>query len=194
MELLESARRLGDFPTRFVLWRALQARDRTVLDLYVDALEDYIAALNDICDVLSGMVRTLRRASRLLERQRHLLEGNVAQFLREGKTDLAHMAQHRLLTLDYLAATYERLLHAQEREYEAYRDVRLLLEATLSEARQRREEVEEWLDKGAAETIPEFARPLPDWDEEALTRRLEMVLNISEVEKRLASQAVPADE
>ena len=179
MELLSSARRLGEFPTRFVLWHACQHRDLRLLRLYVDALEDYVAVLQDVCETIHTMIHTLHRAQRHLERQRAVWEANAQRFLEEGKEDLAHMARHRVRAMDDQAVTYERLLEHQKRELAAYQDVRLWLEATVAEVRQRREEIEAWLDaKGPDAPLPDFARPLPEWDEERLLGELEEILGV----------------
>ena len=177
MELLESARRLGAFPTRFVLWRAIHTGDEAILNLYIDALEDYVAVLGDVCETINALARTLHRAQRALEHQRKTWQSIAQRFREEGKADLAHMAEHRVRAMNHQAATYRRLLTAQERELAAYQDVRLVLEATLAEARQRREEIEDWLEnrKGAT-SLPDFARPLPEWDEEQMARELEEIL------------------
>lgn len=180
MELLESARRLGEFPTRFVLWRALHTRDEGVLNLYIDALEDYVAVLGEVCETINALVRALHRAQRSLEQQRETWQSIARRFHEEGKADLARMAEHRVRAMRHQAATYERLLAAQERELTAYQEVRLWLEATLAEARQRREEIEAWLEKHHDATfVPDFARPLPEWDEERLARELAHILGIA---------------
>ncbi len=180
MELLESARRLGDFPTRFVLWRAVRDRDKRILDLYIDALEDYVAVLAEVCDTINALIRTLHRAQHSLERQQRIWQSNVQRFREEGKDDLSHMAQHRVLTMNYLAATYERLLSIQKKELAAYQEVRLLLEATLAESRQRREEIEAWLEgRDVNKPVPEFARPIPQWDEERLSQELAEILGLT---------------
>lgn len=180
MELLESARRLGEFPTRFVLWRAVRDRDRRILDLYIDALEDYVAVLAEVCDTISALIRTLHRAQHSLARQQRIWQSNVQRFREEGKDDLSHMARHRVLTMNYLAATYERLLNAKKEELAAYREVRLLLEATLAESRQRREEIEAWLEGRSTDmSLPEFARPIPHWDEARLSQELTEILGLT---------------
>ena len=177
MELLDSARRLGNFPTRFVLWRAVHTGDETVLNLYIDALEDYVAVLGEVCETISALVRTLHRAQRSLAQQRETWQAIAQRFREEGQTYLAEMAEHRVRTVDHLANTYERLLAGHEQELSAYQDVRLWLQATLAEARQRREEIETWLETGRTPTpLPDFARPLPEWDEERMARELEEIL------------------
>jgi len=141
LELLDAARRVGDVPIRFVLWRALQARDLSILDDYIHALEDYVEALSQVCENLGFATRALHRQRKALGRHRQVLDQDVDQFLLEGKHDLAAMAQHRLLTLGRLDATYARLAVEQEKEQKACLDIRLQLEARLSEARRRRDEL-----------------------------------------------------
>ena len=191
MELLDTARRLGDVPTRFVLWQTIRSRNRDLLDTYIDALEDYVDALAQVCESLGHTVRALHRERKNLTRHRQVLDRNVDQFLAEGKALLAAMAQHRLLIFERLDATYARLLTQQERELEAYTEIRLRLEAKLSEARQRREEILDVLEGRAnpavlGNTVPQ--EPAPDWDITALEAQLETALDRETVHRFLAQR------
>ncbi len=179
MELLTSARRLGEFPTRYVFWRTWQTRDLRLLNLYLDALEDYVAVLQEVCETLHTLIHTLQRAHHRLKQQQEVWQANVQRFLEEGKEDLAHMARHRAHTMDHQAATYQRLLETQKRELAAYQDVRLWLEATAAEVRERRDEIEAWLEKGVTpDPLPDFLRPLSHWHTAKLQQELEDILGL----------------
>lgn len=190
VELLDTAKRIGNIPIRFVLWRAVDTQDWRLLDDYIHALEDYVEALSNVCDSLGHTVRALHRQRKALERHRTVLDRDIDQFLGEEKENLAIMAQHRLMTLARLDATYDRLIRQQEREQARYTDIRLLLEAKLSEARRRREELLDALrgGDGSQSALPADLTPDPAWDVRRLWDELQEALELDTLRQLLAER------
>ncbi len=183
MSLLDASRELAEFPTQYVFWRAVHEQDWRILDHYIHALEDLVDALKEIDALLGSMVRTLQREQGELHQLCRVFHRDISLFEEEGKDDLAEMARHRLASYRRLQVTYEHMEKARQDERDAYRDVRLILEATLSEARQRRDDFHDYLasskGRGRGGSPPSPLAFDPNWDRSSLDARLEDLLHAS---------------
>ncbi len=125
---------------------ALKANSLAVFDQYVREVEDNLENLEDAVATVGGEVKTLRRKKTVLDQKASDLDRNIDIFLREGKDDLALAAQSRLNSTNRLIQNYEQVLERQEAEFQSLQEVRLKLEAKLTEVKQEREELQALLD------------------------------------------------
>ena len=125
---------------------ALKANSLAVFDQYIREVEDNLENLEDAVATVGGEVKTLRRKKADLEEKANALDRNIDVFLQEGKEDLALAAQSRLNSTNRLIQNYEQVLERQEAEFASLQEVRLKLEAKLTEVKQEREELQALLD------------------------------------------------
>ena len=180
MELLDAAKALAAFPTRFVLRQTVIQRDPTLLERYIRALEDYIDALHRLDDILGATLHTVAREKQQLSRHCDILRQNIRTFEAEGNTDLAMMARHRLTAFQQLKASYDRLSRQQEQERDTYRTIRLQLEATLSETRRYQDDIQDGFEEGrTSEALLQTLglKGNEAWDEEHLSKMLRQLLS-----------------
>jgi phage shock protein A len=125
---------------------ALKANSLAVFDQYIREVEDNLENLEDAVATVGGEVKTLRRKKSDLDQRAADLDRNIDIFLREGKEDLALAAQSRLNSTNRLIEDYDQALTRQEVEFQNLQQVRLKLEAKLTEVKQEREELQALMD------------------------------------------------
>ncbi len=144
--LLEKIQTLISANLHAMVDAALKANSLAVFDQYVREVEDNLENLEDAVATVGGEVKTLRRKKADLDQKASDLDRNIDIFLQEGKEDLALAAQSRLNSTNRLLQNYEQVLERQEAEFQSLQEVRLKLEAKLTEVKQEREELQALLD------------------------------------------------
>jgi phage shock protein A len=125
---------------------ALRANSLAVFDQYIREVEDNLENLEDALATVGAEVRTLRRKEGELSQRAAELDRNIDIFLREGKEDLALSAQSRLNSTNRLIEDYDEVRKRQTVEFDTLQEMRLKLEAKLTEVKQEREELRALLD------------------------------------------------
>jgi phage shock protein A len=144
--LLEKIQTLISANLHAMVDAALQANSLAVFDQYIREVEDNLENLEDAVATVGGEVKTLRRKKADLDQKADALDRNIDIFLQEGKEDLALAAQSRLNSTNRLIQNYKQVLERQEAEFQSLQEVRLKLEAKLTEVKQEREELQALLD------------------------------------------------
>jgi phage shock protein A len=144
--LLEKIQTLISANLHAMVDAALKANSLAVFDQYIREVEDNLENLEDAVATVGGEVKTLRRKKADLGQKASDLDRNIDIFLQEGKEDLALAAQSRLNSTNRLIQNYEQVLERQEAEFQSLQEVRLKLEAKLTEVKQEREELQALLD------------------------------------------------
>lgn len=144
--LLEKIQTLISANLHAMVDAALKANSLAVFDQYIREVEDNLENLEDAVATVGGEVKTLRRKKADLDQKASDLDRNIDIFLQEGKEDLALAAQSRLNSTNRLIQNYEQVLERQEAEFQSLQEVRLKLEAKLTEVKQEREELQALLD------------------------------------------------
>jgi phage shock protein A len=144
--LLEKIQTLISANLHAMVDAALKANSLAVFDQYIREVEDNLENLEDALATVGGEVKTLRRKKADLDQKAGALDRNIDIFLQEGKEELALAAQSRLNSTNRLIQNYEQVLERQEAEFQSLQEVRLKLEAKLTEVKQEREELQALLD------------------------------------------------
>jgi len=144
--LLEKVQTLISANLHAMVDSALRANSLAVFDQYIREVEDNLENLEDAVATVGGEVKTLRRKKADLDQKSSALDRNIDIFLQEGKEDLALAAQSKMNSTNRLLQNYEQVLERQEAEFTSLQEVRLKLEAKLTEVKQEREELQALLD------------------------------------------------
>ena len=144
--LLEKVQTLISANLHAMVDSALRANSLAVFDQYIREVEDNLENLEDAVATIGGEVKTLRRKKADLDQKASALDRNIDIFLQEGKEDLALAAQSKMNSTNRLLQNYEQVLERQEAEFTSLQEVRLKLEAKLTEVKQEREELQALLD------------------------------------------------
>ena len=121
--------------------RALESNSVKVMDEYIRQVERNLEALEDSAATVGGTVRTLKRKYEEFASQAEKLDRDIDTLIIKGKTDLAAAAQAELNTKQQLAQEYYEQWQQQEGQYQTMLQMRLKLEAKLTNVKQEREQV-----------------------------------------------------
>jgi phage shock protein A len=117
-------------------------RDLQSLDAYSRQMEDYLEVVEDMTQTLGKGVKRLRKRQRYFEALTEEAEANARQFDREGKLSLARAAAERKAAMADAARAYRNEADAQNARLLEFMDVRLQLEARLTEVNRERARLE----------------------------------------------------
>lgn len=121
--------------------RALETNSVRVMDEYIRQVERNLEALEDSAATVGGTVRTLKRKYEEFAAQAEKLDRDIDTLIIKGKADLAAAAQAELNTKQQLAQEYYEQWQTQEKQYQHMLQMRLKLEAKLTNVKQEREQV-----------------------------------------------------
>jgi len=120
-----------------------------ILDDYSRQIEEYLNVIEDMTKALGKSVRRLRRRQRHFEALIEEADANIQQFNREGQEKLARAAAERKAVMSEAARAFRAEADSQNARLLEYMDVKLQLEARLTEVNLERARLEARLTRGA---------------------------------------------
>ncbi|RUA17446.1 MAG: hypothetical protein DSY55_02155 [Clostridia bacterium] len=115
-----------------------QNASQSMLDAYGQQMEDYLSVLDDLIQTVGSSLKRLRDKQQHF--QRLVLEAGqtIEQFQKEGQRSLALAARNHSDALQQTANAYQEEADALNARFLALMDVKLRLDARLTEVNQRR--------------------------------------------------------
>jgi phage shock protein A len=108
------------------------------LDAYGRQMEGYLDVLEEMTGTLGKGVKRLRRKQRQFEALAGEAGESARQFHREGQNNLARAAQDRMRVMQQASQAFQEEADLQNDRFRALMDVKLRLEARLTEVAQKR--------------------------------------------------------
>jgi phage shock protein A len=108
------------------------------LDAYSQQMEDYLDVLEEMTKTMGEGVRRLRNKQRQFESMTMEADRSARQFARERQGKLARAAYARKEVMHQASEAFQEEADIQNERFQALMDVRLRLEARLTEVAQKR--------------------------------------------------------
>lgn len=115
-----------------------QNLSQSVMDAYGQQMEDYLSMLDDLIQTVGNSLKQLRSKQQHFQTLVQEAGQTIEQFQREGQHELASAARNHRDALQQTADAYQEEADSLNARFLALMDVKLRLDARLTEVNQRR--------------------------------------------------------
>lgn len=151
--ILERVGALLSANINWLLDKAMQTNSPAMLDAYVRKLEDNREALKDACATIGGNATGLRRKAEANQTTADMFDEDVDNLLKAGREDLAGIALSKAKTSKRTADLFRGNAAAAEMQYEQLKAALAKMDAKITLARQKRDELVSLLDLARAKEV-----------------------------------------